>query len=123
MTRHAPASSSTEFLPPWQKFQKGFAERNGAPGADAGCAAVSQTSGVPGAANETHADCLRIITRAEMRMANEVDRGQSAGEIAGVGKRSNTRISGISEMADLGIPTQRLAEWRDVRRIIRHRSA
>ena len=28
---------------------------------------------VTNAANETHADCLRIITRAEMRMADEVD--------------------------------------------------
>ena len=29
------------------------------------------------AANETHADCLRIIARAEMRMADEIDRGQA----------------------------------------------
>lgn len=34
------------------------------------------------AANETHADCLRIITRAESRMADEVDRGQASGEVA-----------------------------------------
>jgi hypothetical protein len=30
------------------------------------------------ATNETHADCLRIITRAEMRMADEIDKGQAA---------------------------------------------
>ena len=36
---------------------------------------------VTNAANETHADCLRIIARAEMRMADEIDRGQASGEV------------------------------------------
>ena len=33
-------------------------------------------------ANETHADCLRIIARAEWRMADEIDAGQASGEVA-----------------------------------------
>ena len=33
-------------------------------------------------ANETHTDCLRIIIRAEMRMADEIDRGQATGDPA-----------------------------------------
>ena len=37
---------------------------------------------VTNAAKETHADCLRIIARAEMRMADEIDRGQASGEVA-----------------------------------------
>src|SRR5450755_2729361 len=38
------------------------------------------------AANETHADCLRVITRAEIRMADEIDGGQERGEVAKAGK-------------------------------------
>jgi len=64
------------------------------------------------AANETHADCVRIITRAEMRMADEIDRGQAAGEIAG---RGNPQGSGVSTMGDLGIDNRRVAEWRELR--------
>ena len=33
---------------------------------------------VTNAAKETHADCLRIITRAEIRMADEIDKGRQA---------------------------------------------
>src|SRR5918995_1094458 len=32
------------------------------------------------AANETQADCLRMVVRAETRMADEIDRGQERGE-------------------------------------------
>jgi hypothetical protein len=67
------------------------------------------------AANDTHADCLRIITRAEMRMANEIDRGQEAGEVATKGQRANVRGSDISEYEDLGVSRQRVSEWRDLR--------
>lgn len=65
------------------------------------------------AANETHADCLRMIMRAEMRMANEIDRGQANGEIAGHGgDRSKVRTP---DLESLGVSKQRVAEWRQVR--------
>ena len=70
---------------------------------------------VTNAANETHADCLRIIARAEMRMADEIDRGQASGEVAGKGERANVRSPDISDYDDLGISRQRVAEWRDIR--------
>jgi hypothetical protein len=38
------------------------------------------------AAKDTHADCLRIITSAESRMANEVDAAQERGELAKPGR-------------------------------------
>jgi hypothetical protein len=70
------------------------------------------------AANETHADCLRIITRAEMRMANEIDKGQATGGVARAGN-PNARTSGNSEnrakLEDLGVTSQRVAEWRKIR--------
>ena len=65
------------------------------------------------AANETHADCLRIITRAEMRMANEIDRGQAGGEVATPG-RVNARSQGISTFDKLGLDSRRVSEWREV---------
>jgi hypothetical protein len=68
------------------------------------------------AANDTHADCLRIITRAEIRMANEVDAGQRRGEVARSDGSTNqwpqegARASGTlsSTLADLGVSSQRL---------------
>lgn len=63
------------------------------------------------AANETHADCIRIITRAEMRMANEVDAGRDRGELA---KQGDPRTSGVS-LREIGIDDRRLSEWRDIR--------
>ena len=69
---------------------------------------------VTGAANETHADCLRIITRAEIRLAREIDAGQERGEIAGPGQRSNVRAPDISDLDDLGLDRRRVAEWRDL---------
>lgn len=65
------------------------------------------------AANDTHADCLRIITRAEMRMANEIDRQPNA-----QGRRSDIpRTSGEVEptYSDLGVTSQRVSEWRETR--------
>lgn len=74
------------------------------------------------AANETHADCLRIITRAEMRMADEVDRGQASGDVAGQSSHGRTRNSVRSadtdlptSYSDLGIDRRRVSEWRELR--------
>ena len=66
------------------------------------------------AANDTHADCLRIITRAEMRMADEIDRGQDSGEVARQGRpKENSQGSAVYD--DLGIDHRRVSEWRDIR--------
>jgi N6-adenosine-specific RNA methylase IME4 len=66
------------------------------------------------AANDTHADCIRIITRAEMRMANEIDKGQADGSLISAkgGKPSEDR--GVS-LGDIGVSSQRVSEWRDLR--------
>ncbi|WP_379069237.1 hypothetical protein ACHMW4_04220 [Mesorhizobium sp. UC22_110] len=67
------------------------------------------------AANESHADCLRIITRAEIRMASEIDRGQAAGEVAKPGRTANVPASdNRATLADLGVSRQRVGEWRKV---------
>lgn len=63
------------------------------------------------AANDTHADCLRIITRAEMRMADEIDKGQASGELA---RQGDPRASGVTQ-AELGIDSRRVSEWRETR--------
>ena len=70
------------------------------------------------AANETHADCIRIITRAEMRMANEIDAEKAAGNLRGVGNPNQIQRDAVNSKttyADIGIAQQRVAEWRDVR--------
>lgn len=76
------------------------------------------------AANETHADCLRIITRAEMRMVNEIDKGQAAGEIATPQSTLKNGTSPVVRAPDngkpatyeaLGVTRQRVSEWRKVR--------
>jgi ParB family chromosome partitioning protein len=71
------------------------------------------------AANETHADCLRIITSAEMRMADEVDRAQEAGEIEQHGGDRKIKIQSsdldLPTLSDLGIDVRRLHEWREIR--------
>ena len=64
------------------------------------------------AANETQADCLRIIVRAEMRLADAIDEGQASGEIQSQG---DVRTPDIVKLPELGISRQRLAEWRDLR--------
>lgn len=69
---------------------------------------------VTGAANEAHADCLRIITRAEIRMAREIDAAQERGEVACRGDNPNVRPSdNQTVIADLGIDRRRAAEWRE----------
>lgn len=80
------------------------------------------------AANETHADCLRIITRAEMRMADEIDRGQERGEVALAHRPKTVQASDTSSASvpdedsrqpatfdDLGIDRRRVSEWREIR--------
>jgi hypothetical protein len=75
------------------------------------------------AANETHADCLRIITRAEMRMANEIDRGQASGQVAtpqstlkaGAVPVVRAADNGKSTYEELGVTRQRVSEWRKIR--------
>jgi hypothetical protein len=63
------------------------------------------------AANETHGDCLRIITRAESRMADEVDAAQERGELARFGQHGEA----VQTSDSLGLDRRRLAEWRSVR--------
>jgi N6-adenosine-specific RNA methylase IME4 len=67
------------------------------------------------AANETHADCLRIITRAEMRMANEIDQGQANGEVATRNYPNDARSPGMATFEDIGVSSQRVSEWRQLR--------
>jgi hypothetical protein len=67
------------------------------------------------AANDTHADCLRIITRAEMRMADEIDRGQADGQVATQGRPNGENSQGSAVYSDLGIDHRRVSEWREVR--------
>ncbi len=72
------------------------------------------------AANDTHADCLRIITRAEIRMADEIDRGQASGEVARPGGDRDSIVQAPDNRSeatydDLGISRQRVSEWREIR--------
>ena len=51
-------------------------------------------------------------------MADEIDRGQAAGEVAAKGRPENVQSSDIYEpatFADLGVTRQRVAEWRQTR--------
>ena len=64
------------------------------------------------ATHETHADCLRIITRAEMRMADEVDQGQERGEIAAEGQHGD---KAPQSLGSLGLNDRRVADWRKTR--------
>jgi phage N-6-adenine-methyltransferase len=67
---------------------------------------------VTAAANDTHADCLRIITRAEMRMADEIDKVPTAQG------RNLPNVQALDERAsyeEMGLDRRRVAEWRDVR--------
>ena len=57
-------------------------------------------------------DCLRAgCSRAEMRMANEIDRGQERGEIAKDGQHGET----VHTADSLGLDRRRVSEWREVR--------
>ena len=72
------------------------------------------------AANETQADCLLLIKRAEMRLVEEVRAAREQGEVA---RNGGDRKSGISVRApdtdpatldELGLSRQRFAEWSEV---------
>jgi hypothetical protein len=65
------------------------------------------------AARETHADCLRIITRAESRMADEIDAGQKAGKLAPPHRKG--KASAVPTLRDIGVRRDQLQEWREVR--------
>jgi phage N-6-adenine-methyltransferase len=74
------------------------------------------------AANETQADCLAMIKRAEIRMANEIDAAQCKGEVAradihGRGIQSSVRTLDTrpASFGELGLSRQRVAEWRELR--------
>ena len=73
------------------------------------------------AAIETQADCLSMIKRAEIRMADEIDAAQESGEVARHGGDRKTEIKVQSSDLDpatfdeLGISKQRVAEWRELR--------
>ena len=69
------------------------------------------------AANETQADCLRMIIRAEIRMANEVDAAQERGEVQRHGGQlpRDDQSSDIPSIDELGLDRRRLSEWRDMR--------
>lgn len=72
------------------------------------------------AANETQADCLLLIKRAEMRLVEEVRSARDQGEVA---RNGGDRKSGISvrtpdtdpaTLDELGLSRQRFAEWSEV---------
>lgn len=75
------------------------------------------------AANETQADCLSIIKRAELRMADEIDAAQQSGEVAradgainpGTAKGARTAGTLPATYGELGVSSQRVAEWRELR--------
>ncbi|MFZ1415285.1 MAG: hypothetical protein WAS73_12010, partial [Defluviicoccus sp.] len=75
------------------------------------------------AANETQADCLLLIKRAEIRMADEIDAAQQRGELAkadgainpGTTKGARTAGTLPATYDELGVSSQRIAEWRELR--------
>jgi hypothetical protein len=72
-----------------------------------------------GAPNKAHADCLRIITRSEIRMAREIDAARERGEVqtAGGDRKSiivRTSDNAPASITDLGLDRRRVAEWRDL---------
>jgi hypothetical protein len=63
---------------------------------------------------------LRIIVRAETRMANEIDAAQDRGEVASAGGnagKTNVQTSDIdpAKLSDLGLDRRRVQEWRRTR--------
>lgn len=66
------------------------------------------------AANASHGDCILVIGRAEILMADEVDKGQANGEIA-TADGDNQYSEGVQSLDRLGIDRRRLADWRQTR--------
>jgi hypothetical protein len=51
-----------------------------------------------------------------MRMANEIDQGQLKGEVATPGgNKTIPRSAGNATYEELGVPSQRVSEWRKLR--------
>jgi hypothetical protein len=67
---------------------------------------------VTDAANETHADCLRIIFLAQNRIVDAVDADPN---VAPRGWKSDVQRSDITTLDEIGIDRRRLAEWRELR--------
>jgi ParB family chromosome partitioning protein len=69
------------------------------------------------AANETQADCLAMIKRAEIRMADEIDAAQASGDVARADGRVNQWVSDprTATLNELGLDRRRVAEWRELR--------
>jgi phage N-6-adenine-methyltransferase len=72
------------------------------------------------AANETQADCLAMIKRAEIRMADEIDAAQARGEVARPGGDRDSIVRAPDNrneatLDELGVDRRRVAEWRELR--------
>jgi len=71
------------------------------------------------ATKETQADCLSIIKRAEIRMANEIDAAQERGEVERPGGNRKIIVRSADNdpatYGELGLSRQRVAEWRELR--------
>jgi hypothetical protein len=71
------------------------------------------------AANDTQADCLKMIARAEIRMANEIDAAQARGEVAKPGGDRQGIVqdadNGSATFDDLDLDRRRVSEWRQLR--------
>jgi hypothetical protein len=65
------------------------------------------------AARETHVGCLQIITRAESRMADEIDAGQKARELEP--RHRKGKASAAPTLRDIGVRRDQLQERREVR--------
>ena len=68
-----------------------------------------------GKARQMQGDALLIEVRVKTAIANMVDAGQAAGDIATKGKKSNVQGSDISTLDDLGLDRRRLSEMRVLR--------
>jgi hypothetical protein len=72
------------------------------------------------AANETQADCLRLVIEAERRMVEELEAGQTNGQVAGWGgdrKSIKPQDAGLDQPVtyrDLGLDDRRVSEWRQL---------
>jgi hypothetical protein len=75
------------------------------------------------AAIEVQADCLRIIKFAELRLADEIDKGQERGEVAqrkdgGRPSKTSPKSGEVSKPAtykELNLDNRRVVEWRQLR--------
>ena len=80
--------------------------RRGRPGS-------TPSSRSPGTASINYATVVKL--RAERRIAEYVDQGQAAGQIAEQGRPGKVRSPDVSELADLGLTAQRVHEARTIR--------